>query len=92
MDFELDEDQQALQAAARELLDDRSSSAQVRAVVDAEPPGTTDPKLWAAMVDHGWTAIAVPEEPVVIDDPHGLLHDPYVGSDFSQPVVPAPKY
>jgi alkylation response protein AidB-like acyl-CoA dehydrogenase len=62
VDFELDDDQQALQAAARELLDDRSSSAQVRAVVDAEPPGTTDPKLWAAMVDQGWTAIAVPEE------------------------------
>jgi alkylation response protein AidB-like acyl-CoA dehydrogenase len=62
VDFELDEDQQALQAAARELLDDRSSSAQVRAVVDADPPGATDPKLWAAMVDQGWTAIAVPEE------------------------------
>ena len=61
MDFELDEDQQALQAAARELLDDRSSSPQVRAVVDAAAPGATDPKLWAAKVDQGWTAIAVPE-------------------------------
>jgi alkylation response protein AidB-like acyl-CoA dehydrogenase len=61
VDFELDEDQQALRAAARELLDDRSSSVVVRGVVDADPPGATDSKLWAAMVDQGWTAIAAPE-------------------------------
>ena len=62
MDFELDDDQQALRDAARELLDDRSSSAHVRAVVDADTPGAPDPKLWAAMVDQGWTAIAAPED------------------------------
>jgi alkylation response protein AidB-like acyl-CoA dehydrogenase len=61
VDFELNEDQQALRAAACELLDDRSSSVQVRAVVDAPVPGGIDAKLWAAMVDQGWTGIAVPE-------------------------------
>ena len=60
MDFELSRDQQALRDAARELLDDRAGSAQVRAVVDAGLP--FDPELWKAMVDQGWTGIAVPEE------------------------------
>jgi alkylation response protein AidB-like acyl-CoA dehydrogenase len=60
MDFELSDDQQALRDAARELLDDRAGSAQVRAVVDAE--NAFDAELWKAMVDQGWTGIAMPEE------------------------------
>ncbi len=59
MDFELSDDQQALRDAARELLDDRSGSAQVRAIVDAG--GAYDDELWKAMVDQGWTGIAVAE-------------------------------
>jgi alkylation response protein AidB-like acyl-CoA dehydrogenase len=60
MDFELNEDQQALRAAARELLDGRSTSAQVRATFEAESPWDTE--LWKAMVDQGWTGIAVAED------------------------------
>ncbi|MEY2431742.1 MAG: hypothetical protein QOC92_1467 [Acidimicrobiaceae bacterium] len=60
MDFELNEDQQALRAAARELLDARSSSAQVRATFDAGAPW--DAELWKAMIDQGWTGIAVAED------------------------------
>jgi alkylation response protein AidB-like acyl-CoA dehydrogenase len=59
MDFELSDEQQALRDAARELLDDHAAPARVRVVVDAG--GGWDPKLWAAMVDQGWTGIAVPE-------------------------------
>ncbi len=59
MDFELSDDQVALRDAARSLLDGRSSPAQVRAVVDAG--GGIDEGLWAAMVEQGWTALAVPE-------------------------------
>jgi alkylation response protein AidB-like acyl-CoA dehydrogenase len=59
MDFELSDDQVALQDAARELLDGLASPTQVRAVVDAG--GGIDDKLWAAMLEQGWTAIAVPE-------------------------------
>ena len=59
MDFELNDDQQALRSAARELLDGRSSSAQVRAVADAG--ASFDAELWKAMVEQGWTGIAVPE-------------------------------
>jgi len=60
VDFELSEDQQALRDAARDLLDDRAGSAQVRAVVDAGLP--LDAELWKAMADQGWTGIAVPED------------------------------
>ena len=60
MDFELNDDQQALRAAARELLDGRSASAQVRATFAAGAPW--DAELWKAMVDQGWTGIAVAED------------------------------
>jgi alkylation response protein AidB-like acyl-CoA dehydrogenase len=59
MDFELDDDQLALQQASRELLAGFASSPQVRAVV--EKGGGLDAKLWAAMVEQGWLGIAVPE-------------------------------
>ena len=57
MDFELSDDQEALRDAARSLLDGRSSPTQVRAVVDAG--GGIDDGLWSAMVDQGWSALAV---------------------------------
>jgi alkylation response protein AidB-like acyl-CoA dehydrogenase len=60
VDFELNEDQQALRAAARELLDARSSSAQVRATFEVDAPW--DAELWKAMLDQGWTGIAVAED------------------------------
>ena len=59
MDFELSDDQVALGAAARDLLDGHAAPPQVRARVDAG--GGPDAALWAAMVDQGWTGIAVPE-------------------------------
>ena len=60
MDFELNDDQQALRGAARELLEGRSSSAQVRATFEAGSPW--DDELWKAMIDQGWTGIAVAED------------------------------
>jgi alkylation response protein AidB-like acyl-CoA dehydrogenase len=48
-----------LQANARSLLDQRSSSDRVRAAV-AEPPGF-DRDLWDQVVQLGWTTIHVPE-------------------------------
>ena len=59
MDFELNDDQQALRDAARDLLDARSSSALVRAFVDSG--AAYDAELWKSMVDQGWTGIAVAE-------------------------------
>jgi alkylation response protein AidB-like acyl-CoA dehydrogenase len=60
MDFELSADQVALQDAAGDLLDRYASMAHVRAVVEAG--GGHDRDLWAAMLDQGWTALAVREE------------------------------
>ena len=60
MDFELSDDQVALRDGARSLLDGRATPTQVRAVVDTE--GGVDDGLWSAMVEQGWTALAVPED------------------------------
>jgi alkylation response protein AidB-like acyl-CoA dehydrogenase len=59
MDFELSDDQLALRDAAAELLGGFASSPQVRTVVEAG--GGLDHKLWAAMLEQGWTGIGVPE-------------------------------
>ncbi|MEZ5169318.1 MAG: acyl-CoA dehydrogenase family protein [Acidimicrobiia bacterium] len=58
MDFELSDDQVALREAASALLDARSDTTAVRAAADA---GGFDAGLWSAMVDQGWTGLAVPE-------------------------------
>ena len=56
MDFDLSSDQTALRDAAKDLLDAQCGSARVRAAA------AFDADLWAAMVDQGWTGIAVAEE------------------------------
>ena len=58
MDFDLSADQLALRDAAKALLDDRCDMAAVRRACDG---GGFDAGLWQAMVDQGWTGIAVPE-------------------------------
>ncbi len=55
MDFDLSADQMALRDAARDLLTDRCSPDRVRAA------GGFDADLWSAMVEQGWTGIAVAE-------------------------------
>jgi len=59
MDFDLSDDQVALQEGARELLDGLASPAQVRAHTAAG--AAFDPALWSAMADQGWLAIEVPD-------------------------------
>ena len=58
MDFDLSADQVALRDAAAALLDDRCDMAAVRRACDS---GGFDADLWAAMVEQGWTGIAVSE-------------------------------
>ena len=58
MDFDLSADQVALRDAAAALLDDRCDMAAVHRACDG---GGFDAGLWAAMVEQGWTGIAVPE-------------------------------
>jgi alkylation response protein AidB-like acyl-CoA dehydrogenase len=59
MDFELSSDQEALRDAARDLLDHHASPVRVRALFDGDDG--FDEALWSAMVEQGWTALAVPE-------------------------------
>jgi alkylation response protein AidB-like acyl-CoA dehydrogenase len=59
MDFELSQDQVALQEAALDLLDDRAGHDQVRAHLGSGLP--YDEKLWHALADQGWLGIAVSE-------------------------------
>jgi alkylation response protein AidB-like acyl-CoA dehydrogenase len=59
MDFELSQDQVALQEAARDLLDDRAGHDQVRAHLHGGLP--YDEKLWRALADQGWLGIALAE-------------------------------
>ena len=58
VDFDLSADQVALREAAAALLDDRCDTAAVRRACEN---GGFDADLWTAMVEQGWTGIAVPE-------------------------------
>ncbi len=60
LDFALSDDQEALRAGARELLDDLGSTTRVRAVV--EVGGGIDAELWAGMLEQGWPGVALRED------------------------------
>src|SRR3954454_3020819 len=60
MDFELSDDQRALQDAAADLLSSLSTSEQVRATATREE--AYDAALWRAMVVQGWTGVELPED------------------------------
>ena len=60
MDFELSDDQRALQEAAAGLLDSLAGPDQVRAAMGGE--SGYDPVLWKSMVDQGWMGIDLPED------------------------------
>ncbi len=59
MDFRLNEDQQALQSAARDFLKKEVTSTVVRAAF--EGPDGDSPELYKKMAELGWLGITVPE-------------------------------
>jgi alkylation response protein AidB-like acyl-CoA dehydrogenase len=59
VNFDLSDDQLALRAGARDLLDGMSDVPRVRAVVEAVEG--YDANLWKAMAEQGWPGIAVDE-------------------------------
>src|SRR5256885_869195 len=59
MDFELSDDQLALRAGARDLLDDLASPARVRA--HTTTGDAYDAALWRAMTEQGWVGVDVAE-------------------------------
>lgn len=60
MDFELSEEQQLLKNGLRELLERGCDARHVRAVA-YDSPKASDPELWRALADAGWTGVGVPE-------------------------------
>jgi alkylation response protein AidB-like acyl-CoA dehydrogenase len=58
MDFDLSEDQRALQDAAARVLGELSSTERVRKVA---PELRLDTSLWSAMADQGWLGVERPE-------------------------------
>ena len=60
MDFDLSEDQLALQRVARDLLDDRADHDHLRAHLDSGAP--FDAELWRHMAEQGWLGVALPED------------------------------
>jgi alkylation response protein AidB-like acyl-CoA dehydrogenase len=61
MNFELSDDQQAIQRTAREFLADAYPPAEVRRLAYETERGFTD-EGWAALCELGWPALLVPEE------------------------------
>src|SRR4051794_31406135 len=60
MDFDLDDDQEALRDGARELLDGLAPIPDVRRIVEAG--GGVDERLWSGMVEQGWLGVALAED------------------------------
>jgi alkylation response protein AidB-like acyl-CoA dehydrogenase len=59
MEFTLDDDQQALQATAKQFLSERTPSTYVRQMVDDDAGVTED--VWRQLVDLGWVGLLIPE-------------------------------
>ncbi|MGV4987750.1 acyl-CoA dehydrogenase family protein [Streptomyces sp. NRAIS4] len=98
MRFQLTEDQLALKAGVRELLDRRFGRDALRAAVDA--PGRLDRELWRALGDAGFFALRLPErhggvglglpEAVLVFEEAGraLLPGPLVATHLAAGSVP----
>jgi alkylation response protein AidB-like acyl-CoA dehydrogenase len=61
VNFDLTDDQRAIQRTARDFLADAYPAAEVRRLAYETPRGFTD-EGWAAMCELGWPALLVPEE------------------------------
>src|SRR5262249_35255154 len=81
------EDRDALRDAARGLLDRRSDSSAVRALMDQDPPAA-DEALWKEMADLGWCALLVPESLGGLDA--GLVPVTIVLRELGAHVTPSP--
>lgn len=60
MNFDFSDEQRQLQESARRYLEKNSTTAEVRAVLEAEQG--YDAKLWAGLAEMGLTGAAIPEE------------------------------
>jgi alkylation response protein AidB-like acyl-CoA dehydrogenase len=88
MQFQLTDEQRALQDAVRSYLRDRFGPDKVRALYeDPEGDGLPD-ELWRAIGEQGWLAVLVPEEHDGIG--LGLLDAAVIARAFGAATVPGP--
>jgi alkylation response protein AidB-like acyl-CoA dehydrogenase len=86
MDFELSDDQRALQDAAADLLDSLASAEHVRAAAKRED--AYDAVLWKAMVDQGWTGVELAERQGGLG--LGMVEAAVLAEQVGRHVAPAP--
>ncbi len=86
MDFELSDDQRALQEAAADLLGSLATTEKVRA--SAAKDEAYDAALWAAMVEQGWTGIELPEDQGGLG--FGMVEAAVLAEQVGAHVAPAP--
>ncbi|MEX2290171.1 MAG: acyl-CoA dehydrogenase family protein [Mycobacteriales bacterium] len=88
MQFQLTDEQRALQDAVRSYLRDRFGPAQVRELYE-NPGGDGVPApLWKALGEQGWLAVLVPEEHDGVG--LGLLDAAVLAREFGAGTVPGP--
>lgn len=61
MKLTLNEDQQMLQAAARDFCSEKAPVSVLRRLRDDKDPLGYDKNIWQQMIDLGWTGMAIPE-------------------------------
>jgi alkylation response protein AidB-like acyl-CoA dehydrogenase len=86
MDFELSDDQRALQEAAADLLGSLATPERVRASAAKEE--AYDAALWTAMVEQGWTGIELPEDQGGLG--LGMVEAAVLAEQVGAHVAPAP--
>lgn len=88
MQFQLTDEQRALQDAVRSYLRDRFGPQQVRALYDDETGDGVPSDLWKAINEQGWLAVLVPEQYDGIG--LGLLDAAVISRAFGAATVPGP--
>ena len=87
MQFQLTDEQRALQDAVRSYLRDRFGPVAVRALFDTDSDGVPA-DLWRACSEQGWLAVLVPEEHEGLG--LGLLDASVIARAFGAATVPGP--
>lgn len=88
MQFQLTDEQRALQSAVRSYLRDRFGPAQVRELYENPDSDGIPASLWSALGEQGWLAVLVPEENEGIG--LGLLDASVLAREFGAGTVPGP--
>lgn len=86
VDFELSEEQLALQEAASSLLEGRAPLSRLRKVTEQED--RLDHELWSAMAEQGWLAVERPEHEGGLG--LGMVEVVVLGEQLGQALAPVP--